>query len=302
MSLLSFPPERQRGLALQITLLLAFSAVTALAIWRASITAIGLTLAIYIIVAALAFFPLPFLAYWLYALTRANYRLDRDQLILSWGLRLEQIPISDIEWVRPASTMGRSLPLPLLALPGSVLGTRRHAELGTIEFLASEVKSLLLVATAKQVFAISPEDAAGFMESTQHAIEMGSLTPASPQSVYPSFVVVQAWESPLARYLWLAGIFLNLGLLVWVSLMIPGLRQVPLGFLASGAPSPAVPGVGLILLPALSIGLFVFGWVAGLFFYRSRERRILAEIVWGGGVLCSFLFLLAVMFVITTPI
>lgn len=302
MSLLSFPPQRQRGLALQTSLLLGLSAVTAIAIWRASLSAIGLTLVVYIIIAALAFLPLPFLAYWLYALTRANYRLDRDQLILSWGLRLEQIPISDIEWVRPASTMGKSFPLPLLALPGSVLGIRRHAELGTIEFLASEVKSLLLVATAKKVFAISPEDPAGFMESIQHAIEMGSLTPASPQSLYPSFVVVQAWESPLARYLWLAGIFLNLGLLVWVSLMIPGLRQVPLGFLPSGGPSPAVPGVGLILLPALSIGLFIFGWVAGLFFYRSRERRILAEIVWGGGVLCAFLFLLAVMFVITTPI
>jgi len=136
MSLLSFPPERQRGLALQTSLLLALSAITAIAIWRASISAIGLTLAIYIILAALAFFPIPFLAYWLYALTRANYRLDRDQLVLSWGLRLEQIPISDIEWVRPASAMGRSLPLPLLALPGSVLGIRRHAELGTIEFLA----------------------------------------------------------------------------------------------------------------------------------------------------------------------
>ena len=302
MSLLSFPPERQRGIALQTSLLFALLAVTAIAIWRASISAIGLTLAIYIIIAALAFFPLPFLAYWLYALTRANYRLDRDQLILSWGLRLEQIPISDIEWVRPASTMGKSFPLPLLAIPGSILGVRRHTELGPIEFLASEAKSLLLVATAKQVFAISPEDATGFMESIQHAIEMGSLTPASPQSVYPSFVVVQAWESPLARYLWLAGIFLNVGLLVWVSLMIPGLSKVPLGFLASGEPSPAVPGVELILLPVLSIGLFVFGWVTGLFFYRNVERRILAEIVWGGGVLCTLLFLLAVMFVITTPI
>jgi hypothetical protein len=302
MNLISFPPDRQRGLVLQTTLLLAFAAITTVGIWRASLSSINLTLVIFILLAAVAFVPLPFLAYWLYALARANYRLDRDQLILSWGLRIEQIPISDIEWVRPATTMGKSLRLPFLALPGAILGIRRHADLGAIEFLASEVKSLLLVATAKQVFAISPEDVSGFMESVQHAIEMGSLTPASPQSVYPSFVVVQAWQSPLVRYLWLAGIFLNLGLLVWVSLMIPNLRQVPLGFLASGQPSPPVPGVGLILLPAISIGLFMLGWAAGLFFYRNRDRRVLAEIVWGGGVVSAFLFLLAVMFAITTPV
>ena len=233
---LQFLPPRQRGITVQASLILALAAVTAVAIWRASISAVNLNLVIYALVATAAFFPLPFLTYWLYALLRASYSLDRDKLTLSWGLRVEQIPVSEVEWVRPASSLPGGLVLPVIHLPGSILGIRRQADLGPVEFLAAEAGSLLLVATAHQVIAISPQDAAGFMENMQHAIEMGSLTPAAAQSEYVSFVVVQAWQSLLARYLWLAGIFLNTGLLLWVGLMVPALKRVPLGFLPSGAP------------------------------------------------------------------
>jgi len=135
----------------------------------------------------------------------------------------------------------------------------------------------------------------------QHVIEMGSLTPAAAQSVYLSFVVIQAWSSLMARYLWLAGAFLNAGLLVWVSLMIPDLKNISMGFMASGQPRQAVPGVGLILLPVLSILLYLAGWVAGLFFYRSKDHHSLAHLVWASGVISSLLFLVAVMFIVTTP-
>ena len=111
--------------------------------------------------------------------------------------------------------------LPLFHLPGAITGLRRHPDLGQVEFLASDARGLLLVATSKRVFAISPQDTTGFMQNIQHAIELGSLSPAVPQSVYPTFVVVQAWESMLARYLWLAGLFLNIGLLGWVTLAYP---------------------------------------------------------------------------------
>jgi hypothetical protein len=49
--------------------------------------------------------------------------------------------------------------------------------------------------------------------------------------------------------------------------------------------------------------LFVLvGWIAGLYFYRWERERVLAFIVWGSGTLTSLLFLLAVLFVVTTPV
>jgi hypothetical protein len=187
--------------------------------------------------------------------------------------------------------------MPFFRLPGSLLGLRRHPDLGPVEFLASEEKSLLLVATSRQVFAISPEATTAFLQDLQHAIELGSLSPALPQSVYPSFVVAQAWDSALARYLWLAGFFVNIGLLAWVSLMAPALGHVSLGFLASGAARPPSPGLALILLPVVSLLFYLAGWGAGLMIYRTEARRPMAFILWTSGLVSSLLFLLAVHFI-----
>ena len=263
---------------------------------------IGLRFMIYILVAGLAFFPLPFLAYWLYSLSRANYSLDREKLTIAWGLRVEQIPVAEVEWVRPMEALASPLRLPRFHLPGTITGFRQHKDLGSVEFLASDVKAMLLVATPKRVFVISPQDTAGFMQDIQRAIEMGSLAPAAPRSVYPAFVVVSAWESMLARYLWLAGLLLNIGLLGWVTVLIPTLGRIPLGFLPSGAAGDPVPGAGLILVPVVSLFFFITGWVAGLIFYRRPNQRPLAHIIWAGGVFSAVVFLVAVMFIVTTPV
>jgi hypothetical protein len=296
-----FSPPR-RGLSLLVILIILLAGFSALFGVLASQETIGLRFMVYILVALVAFFPLPFLIYWLYALTRATYNLDRDKLTLSWGLRSEQIPVSDVEWVRPLSAMSVQLPLPFFRLPGVVLGIRHHPDLGTVEFLASDIKSLLLVATTKRVFVISPQDQNGFIQTIQHSIEMGSLSPVIPNSVYLSFTIILAWKSVLARYLWFAGLFLNVGLLAWVSLMIPSLGRVPLGFLPSGAPGDPVLGAGLILVPVVSIFFYLAGWLAGLVFYRRPAYRPLAQMIWASGVLTTILFLVAVMLIVTASV
>jgi len=48
--------------------------------------------------------------------------------------------------------------------------------------------------------------------------------------------------------------------------------------------------------------LSVASWIAGLYFYRWEKERVLAFIVWGASTLMSLLFLLSVLFVITTPV
>ena len=297
-----FPPPRQRGLTLHTVLILVLVAIVGILAFLIYRQPIGLIFTIYVVAGVLALILIPLLSYRLYALTRANYCLDRDRLTLKWGLRVEQIPVSDIEWVRPLAALVGPMPLPFFHLPGSVLGIRRHPDLGEVEYLASDSKSLLLVATSRKTFAISPEDPARFLQDVQRAIEMGSLSPAVSQSVYPSFVVAQAWDRSLARFLWLAGLFLNIGLLAWVSLMAPSLGTVSLGFLPSGIPRVPSPGLDLILLPIVSIVFFLIGWVTGLVIYRRPDHRPMAFVVWAGSAISSFLFLLAVMFILTTPV
>jgi hypothetical protein len=233
----------------------------------------------YLLIGILAFAPIPFLGYRAYALLRADYYIDRDSLAMLWGLRVEDIPLTDVEWVRPATDLSQPLSLPRFRLPGAILGTRRHADLGLVEFIASDSRNMILIATAKRVFAISPKDANALIRTFARATEMGSLLPAEPKSVYPSFILTQAWESPLVRFMWISGLILNIGLVIWVGLLIPSLGQISLGFSPFGVPLEPAPSIRLILLPILSGLLFISGWGVGLYFYRWDMQRMLANII-----------------------
>jgi hypothetical protein len=297
-----FPPAKQFGLLLHglIIILLAGASIWGFA--NLANAQMGPMFVSYLLIGLLAFAPIPFLGYRAYALFKADYYIDRDSLAILWGLRVEDIPLTDIEWVRPVSDLTNPLSLPRFRLPGAVLGTRRHPDLGSVEFIASSTRNLILIATSKHVFAISPRDAASLVRTFARATELGSLTPAEAKSVYPSFVITQAWESPMARFLWMTGLLLNLGLVAWVGFLIPSLSQVPFGFNPLGVPNETAPSIRLILLPLVSALMFVTGLIAGLYLYRWEKERPLAYIIWLSSTLCALLFLMAVLFLVTTPV
>lgn len=297
-----FPPPKRRGLTLHGVLILVLAAIVTAGLINMSSVEMGPAFLISLLISIAAFAPIPFLAYRAYSLWRADYHLDRDSLLIHWGLRLEDIPLNDIEWIRPAEDLTTPLTLPALPLPGGLLGLRRHPDLGVVEFLAADTKKLLLVATAKRIFVISPDNPAGLAQTFARATEMGSLAPAEAKSVYPSFVVTQAWESGLARYLWLSALFLNIGLFIWASLIIPNTPRVAMAPQFVGGELETVPSTQLLIFPMASLLLAMTGWIAGLYFYRWERERVLAFIVWGSSTLASLLFLLAVLFVVTTPV
>lgn len=297
-----YPPPKRRGMIVHSLLLLTLTVITVVGFFNLSSSDVGPRFLIWLLVALVTFVPIPFFAYRIYSLWRADYHIDRDSLAISWGLRVEDIPLSDIEWMRSADDLITPLALPSLPLPGGLLGIRRHPELGVVEFLASDAKKLLLIATAKRVFVISPENPSGLSQTFARATEMGSLQPVEAKSVYPSFVVTQAWENGIARYLWLTALFLNIGLFIWASLIIPSTPRVALGQQFAGGILETVPSSQLIIFPVASLLLAVIGWIAGLYFYRWDRERVLAFIIWGSSTLTSLLFLLAVLFIITTPV
>jgi len=297
-----FPPPRRRGLAVHGALILVLSIITVLGFVALARAAVGPPFLAALIVALLTLAPIPLLSYRAYALSRATYIFNREGLTLRWGLRVEDIPLTDIEWMRLADDLTHPLRPPRLALPGGLIGLRRHSDLGQVEFLASDAKKLLVVATARRVFAISPENPAGLLQTFSRATELGSLSPVQPKSIYPSFIITQAWNRHLVRYLWLSALFLNLGLFVWVSLLIPAIPRIALGAQVGSDPVEAVPSTQLILLPVASLMLLVAGWLAGLYLYRWDSERPLAFVVWTSTALTGLLFLVAVLFIVTTPV
>jgi hypothetical protein len=100
----------------------------------------------------------------------------------------------------------------------------------------------------------------------------------------------------------LTGLLLNVGLVAWVGFLIPSLSKIPFGFNPFGVPNVTAPSARLILLPLLSTLLFLTGLLAGLYLYRWDRERPLAFIIWFSSSFCALLFLIAVLFLVTTPV
>jgi len=298
----SFYPLKRKGYTFHGILILILLAILSVSIWQAVVYGQGSGMILWAIAALITIIPLPFLVYRLYSLYRGFYLLSRETLTIRWGLRLERIAVSDIEWIRSAQDLTHPLRLPIFATAGAILGYQNHPDLGNVEFLAADKGNLILVASAHRVFAISPRDPVNFVEEFQRTIEMGSLTPIPSQSIYPSFVVSQAWNNNTTRVLWTAGLILNAGILVWVSFLVPKLSEIPLGFISPGIPRNIVPGVQLFLLPIISILFFFTSWLTGVYFYRRSPSRTLAFLTWGFADFSSVLFVLAILFIITSPV
>lgn len=292
-----FPPRRLGMLVHGAFLLFCFAMMLLSLFWMTRLP-FGSLYALSLLAALAAFLPIPFLAYRLYALYRAVYLLGRDRLAIRWGLRQEEIPLADVEWLRSASDLTPPLRLPHWALPGSVLGTSRHPDLGRVEFLASErdPHHLLLIGTPRRVFVISPARLQDFVHSFARMMEMGTLTTPSPLSVYPSSLIGEAWSVLSTRFFWSSGFLLNLALLVWVLLLIPTRPSIFLGFDPQGIPYPPVPSTQWILLPLESLFLGIVSWLGGLYFYRWSPYRPLAFLLWAAIPLTAILYLLAVYF------
>jgi Bacterial PH domain len=262
---LVFEPDRSLGLVFHFFAILLLIGISAWGIWQAVHSAIGPLFLLYLTPALLSIFLIPLLAYRLYSLLGAYYQIERDGMRLRWGLRMEDIPMDSLVWISPDTELERKLPLPWLRWPGAVLGVRRTAQSETIEFLASRSRRLVVIATQDKIYAISPTPPEIFIQNLRSFMELGSLSPVAARSIQPSFLVIRIWEHVSARILILAGVALNLALLVWVSVAIPARASIMLGFASISDP---VPSVRLLLIPVISGFFFLADLFLGLFFYR----------------------------------
>ena len=125
-----FFPNRLRGLLFHSVAILLFLSLSFSALILGIEQSIGGKFILFLLLAVLFFAPLPALLYGAYALLRARYFLERDGLHLRWGLRVEDIPLTEIEWVRPADDLPIHLPSPSLSWPGALVGVVKTDELG----------------------------------------------------------------------------------------------------------------------------------------------------------------------------
>jgi len=246
--------------------------------------------------AVIALIPIPFILYATYSLLRAKYILDREGLKLRWGLRVIDIPMPDIEWVRMANSSQTALPTPAWSFSGLMRGVRHSPDLGEVEFLASDQNRLVLVGTAARVFAISPENPNDFLNAFQSVFELGSITPLKPISNQAGTFFNAVFADRRARLLTILEIFLVLALLVTVAIIIPSRPTITLGYQPRGLQTTPSPSDRLLLLPVLSFFALVVDLSLSFFLFRTVRTRDMAYLVMASGLIAPVLFFLSLLF------
>lgn len=290
-----FEPERKSGLIFH-GIILASLILTGLGIyWLASTRAQGSLYVLLMVILVFVFIAIPMFGYRAYALLNARYILERDGLRLRWGLRLEDIPVNTVEWVRLANESGYQVTLPPFIWVGAILGHNEITNLGSVEFIASSLEKLVLIATNQKIYAISPREPKAFVASFQKILELGSLSPIPSRSAKPAAFMRQVWQNKVARNILLLSIFLTFALWVITGFVVANHTQFPLGFISGSQTSELVPAEQILLLPVLSTLVLISDLVIGSFFYRREEAVLVAYLLWLGGVITPILLLISVV-------
>ena len=293
-----FRPPRRNGIIFHSYTIVILAIIGAYGLWKASLEESGPTFLVYLLVAILAIAFVPGFIYRIYALQRARYLLARDGISLYWGLRREEIPIDRVSWAGTAEQYKKVISKPFLHMPGAILGAQSQADGTLVEFLASSETNLVMIVTPDRTYAISPADAAEFMQTYRKLSEFGSLAPIQSMSVYPTFLLTRSWADRPARILIIISTLLALGLILLVSLNISSHPVISLRLDANGSPIELVAGVRLLLLPVLNTFFFIADMLMGLFFYRRADTKSLSYLMWASSALTSLIFMGGVYFIL----
>lgn len=291
----TFTPPRRKGLMLHILIGTQLLAGGGVCLWLAVNSTSGMGFVWLMLAALVLLTPTPFILYRAYSLSRAMYTLQRDGLKLRWGLRQEDIPLTEIEWVYLAADLPYALPLPWFSAAGAIRGVRNIRDLGRVEYMASEANCLVLVAAPEKVYAISPPDPAAFLRAFRYANELGSLAPIQAFSSVPAVFLRSVWGDRLARLLLAIGLAATLILFVATGLTIPTHQAISLGFEGPGQPAIPGPPERLFLLPVLGVLVYALDLLGGMFFYRREGERQVAYMLWAASPISPLLLLLAVL-------
>ncbi|RLD08247.1 MAG: hypothetical protein DRI56_05750 [Chloroflexota bacterium] len=293
----TFHPPRRSGTIfhhLSITLL---TFAGAWGIWQISKAQIGPQLILYIFTILIVLVAVPLFIYRYYALRNSSYTLKREGIYLQWGWRNITIPINQIKWVHFAYDLDTQLQPPQIRWPGSVLGKRSFYNGPPVEFMAANTKNLIVIAVPDHYYAISPTDANQFLETYHHLIELGSLQNIPQQSTRSTILLTLIWQQKPAFYTILTGLILNLTLLIWTLFIIPNRPQISLGFTSQQLPHEPLASVRLILLPIINTFSFLTNLITGLFFFRSKQTKLLAYLLWGSSILIALVFHIGIYFI-----
>lgn len=266
------------GIVFSVVLILLVILMLGLAILNpVSILTFGLGLGAFVALAIAGF-----VAYWTWGLSHALYTLDRNALVIQWGVYERQIPLAAIQKVLVASDIAGLRTRGVLRWPGLWVGVGYAPEFGSIYFYASSaLDGMVFIQTAERVYAISPADSESFLAALDERREMGPTQELEENERHPTLFDWQGWRDPMIWMLFGSSLLLWVLLLAVLTWRFPALPpQIVLQTDNQGMPLLIANANRIFYLALLGAIFLVLNGGAGALFYR--RERMLSRVLWIG--------------------
>ena len=234
-------------------------------------------------------------AYWTYSLATLSYALDRNGLVIRWGIMRQVIPLSAIERLVPGTAVG----VPQVhgvSWMGYHIGRADIARIGDVLFYSTHQtpEQVLYVMTTERNYAISVADPAAFARQIQVRQDLGPTAEVTHHVERRLSAVQGFWGDRLGWLLALAAIAVCA--VAWlvlafqygtlpesVGVFFPPTGVTPLSETSPRAILTSVPQAAtIVLLADLVAGVLLYAW-----------DRAVARLLLGAGILLQVAFLVA---------
>jgi hypothetical protein len=158
-------------------------------------------------------------AFWTYSLATLSYLLDRNGLVITWGLTKQIIPLRAIRRLVPASSVGVPR-IKGVSWWGHHVGQGEVGQVGTVLFYSTHqaTEQVLYVMTYERNYAISVEDPDAFAREVVVRQELGPTAEVTHHVERTGASLESFWADPRAR--WLAAAALAGLALVWAQVAL----------------------------------------------------------------------------------
>ncbi len=234
-------------------------------------------------------------AYWTYSLATLSYALDRNGLVIRWGITRQVIPLGAIERLVPGTAVGVPQ-VQGVSWMGYHIGRADIARIGDVLFYSTHQtpEQVLYVMTTERNYAISVADPAAFARQIQVRQDLGPTAEVT-HHVERGLSSVQGFWGDRIGWL-LAGSGLAICALAWlilasqysalpatIGVFFPPSGMVPLSETNSKDILTSVPQAAtFVLLADVVAGVLLYAW-----------DRSVARLLLGAGVLLQLAFLVA---------
>jgi hypothetical protein len=234
------------------------------------------------------------LAYRVAATLTLAYNMDRNGLYITWLGNRAVVPLQAIESVES----GLRAPVALrdrLRSVGYYHGRVRLPQGRVVHrFTTLPLARALVIHTAADSYAISPEDANSFVQDLEQRRRLGAVQALATTVESGRAFSYAFWDDQTVRRSLALALLLNLALLGWLMTAFPGLPStVDLRVDATGAAAGFVPRHQILFLPLAAAALALVNLGLGLSFYRREPLG--AQLLQIASVGVQLLFVVAAM-------